>query len=117
MSEARADVRVPRLAVPEDGGLMVHVHGTLTVAIFRVDDQYYAIDNRCPHKGGPFGEGALTGPVVRCPWHGFRVDVRTGRCPHNPTLRVQTFPVVQEGDMLRVVTTAPGNSAQPLMER
>ena len=73
------------------------------IAIFRTaDDEVFALDDRCPHKGGPLGEGTVDGAVVTCPWHGFTVDVRTGRCPRNPALRVPTFPLAREGDLLCV---------------
>jgi nitrite reductase/ring-hydroxylating ferredoxin subunit len=50
------------------------------VAVFNVGGEFYAIDNSCPHRGGPLGEGELEDCIVTCPWHEFRFDVRTGKC-------------------------------------
>jgi nitrite reductase/ring-hydroxylating ferredoxin subunit len=102
----RRDVRVAVAAVPDGGAVIVPVDERLTLAIFRVGEAFYALDNACPHRGGPLGEGAVTGTVVTCPWHGFTVDLRTGRCPRSPWLRVRTFTVAREDDTLRVVVPA-----------
>lgn len=77
--------------------------GPHTVAIFNVEGRYVALDNRCPHRGGPLGEGDLDGAIVTCPWHKFTVDVRTGRSPRVPGLRVQTFAVEDHGDDIWIV--------------
>ena len=55
------------------------------VALFNVDGEILALDNTCPHAGGPLGEGTLDGEVVECPWHGWEFNVRTGQCIENPT--------------------------------
>lgn len=54
------------------------------VALFNVDGEVFALDNTCPHAGGPLGEGTLEGEVVSCPWHHWKFNVRTGRCLKNP---------------------------------
>jgi nitrite reductase (NADH) small subunit/3-phenylpropionate/trans-cinnamate dioxygenase ferredoxin subunit len=90
-------------AVPNGGAIVVPVGGALTVAIFRVGEAFYALDNACPHRGGPLGQGSVEGMVVTCPWHGFTVDLRTGCCPRNPLLRVRIFVVSREGETVRVV--------------
>jgi nitrite reductase/ring-hydroxylating ferredoxin subunit len=98
-----SDVVVPLASVPDDRGLVVRVHERLRLAIFRVGDAVYAIDDRCPHQGASLGEGVLAGTVVTCPWHGFMVDVTTGGCPNHALLRVRTYTVEREGDMVRVI--------------
>jgi nitrite reductase/ring-hydroxylating ferredoxin subunit len=97
-------------AVPHGGAAIVTVDDDLAVAVFRVGEVFYAIDNRCPHKGGPLGGGTLDGALVTCPWHRFVVDVRTGRNPSVPGLRVRTFAVERDGDDLRIALgeAAPG---------
>jgi nitrite reductase (NADH) small subunit len=54
------------------------------IALFNVGGTVYALDNMCPHRGGPLGEGDLQGFVVFCPLHAWQFDVRTGQCPTNP---------------------------------
>ena len=78
-------------------GLVVEAEGR-SVALFNVDGTYYAIDNSCPHRGGPLGEGDLDGRVVSCPWHAWRWDVSTGASVNNPAVRVACFPVRVQGD-------------------
>ena len=48
------------------------------VVLVALPDGVFAIDGRCPHRGGPMAEGKLDGCLLRCPWHGFKYDVRTG---------------------------------------
>ncbi|RMH36093.1 MAG: non-heme iron oxygenase ferredoxin subunit [Nitrospirae bacterium] len=55
------------------------------IALFNVKGEVFALDNTCPHAGGPLGEGCLTGDLVACPWHGWKFNVRTGACLKNPS--------------------------------
>jgi nitrite reductase (NADH) small subunit len=48
------------------------------LALFNVDGTFHAIDNECPHRGGPLGEGELEGCILTCPWHAWQFDVSTG---------------------------------------
>ena len=72
------------------------------VALFNVDGTFYALDNTCPHAGGPLGEGRLEGDLVVCPWHGWRYHVKTGLRPENPDFAVACFPVQVVGDDIRI---------------
>jgi len=52
--------------------------GRVGIAVFNVDGEFHAIDNRCTHVGGTLGNGRLAGTVVTCPLHGAKFDVATG---------------------------------------
>lgn len=81
-------------------GTTVHVNDK-EIALFNVSGTFYAIDNTCLHRGGPLGEGALEDNVVTCPWHGWQYDVTTGCNAHNPSVKVNCYPVkVEDGDIL-----------------
>jgi 3-phenylpropionate/trans-cinnamate dioxygenase ferredoxin subunit len=67
-----------RSEIPPGGKKLVEVDGR-PIAVFNVGGTYYAIDDVCTHDGGPLAEGSLEGPEIRCPRHGARFDVRTGR--------------------------------------
>jgi len=82
-------------------GRVVDVAGR-EIAVFNVDGRYYAIDNACPHRGGPLGEGDLDGAVVACPWHAWRWDVTTGANTNNPALKVACYAVTPEAGGLYV---------------
>ena len=66
------------------------------IAVFNVDGRYYAIDNLCPHRGGPLAEGDLEGAVIACPWHAWRWDVTTGANTNNPAVKLACFRVSEE---------------------
>jgi len=63
----------------------VHAQG-VTLALVRFNGQYAAMENKCPHQGGPLGEGSIERGEgdqcwLRCPWHGWDFDPLTGRPP------------------------------------
>ena len=55
------------------------MHRTLCITHF--NGAYGALDNRCPHQGGPLGEGSIENGLLRCPWHGWDYDPLTGKAP------------------------------------
>jgi nitrite reductase/ring-hydroxylating ferredoxin subunit len=78
------------------------VAGERELALFNVAGTFYAIDNVCPHRGGPMGEALLEGHEAICPWHGWRFNVTTGFSPVVKTAKVDTFEVVVEGNDIKV---------------
>jgi nitrite reductase/ring-hydroxylating ferredoxin subunit len=52
-----------------------------TLCMTRHGGQFGALDNRCPHQGGPLGEGSIENGLLRCPWHGWDYDPITGQAP------------------------------------
>ncbi len=81
--------------VPAGTGRVVEAGGRV-LALFNVDGTFHALDNACPHRGGPLGEGDLDGPVVTCPWHAWRWDVTTGANANNPAVTVARLAVSVE---------------------
>lgn len=83
MSDAAGDASWHRVADADelaDGMLKrVAVAGHVLV-LMRVGDRYGALDNRCPHMGGPLAEGSLENGVLVCPWHGREYDPLSGQC-------------------------------------
>lgn len=73
------------------------------IAIFRVGDDYFAMDDACSHDGGPLAEGFIEGEEIECPRHGARFSVRTGEALCLPaTGAVNTYAVRIEGDEIQV---------------
>ncbi len=70
----------------QPGERMVVEVGRRWVAVFNVDGQYYAIEDRCTHDDGPLAEGELYGCEIECPRHGARFDIRTGQVTAPPAL-------------------------------
>ncbi len=68
------------------------------VAIFRThDDEVFALDDRCPHKGGALSEGLVHGHAVTCPLHGLVISLEDGRARGPDEGRVATHAVKVEG--------------------
>ena len=79
------------------------------VAVANVEGSWHAIDGLCPHQGGPLGTGALCGPTLTCPWHGWQFDVTTGRHLLSVTMRQTVHDVREEGGRLLVRLAAEAN--------
>ena len=67
--------------------------GGLEIAVFNYKNEYFAILNKCPHKGGPLGEGRVQEGIVICPNHEWRIELKTGNSMQNPEMKVKIFPV------------------------
>ncbi|QCC47956.1 thiamine pyrophosphate-binding protein [Halobellus limi] len=76
--------------------------GGETVAVTRYDGEYAALENDCPHQGGPLGEGSIEAGCLRCPWHGWDFDPLTGETPGPHDDRVGTYPVEEREDGIYV---------------
>jgi pyruvate oxidase len=77
-----------------------------SLALTRHHGTYGALDNRCPHQGGPLGEGTIEGEVLRCPWHGYDYDPTTGQPPPGFTDAPACFAVEERDDGVYVALPA-----------
>jgi nitrite reductase (NADH) small subunit len=83
--------------IPQQGARLVKTAAGC-VAIFRTaDDQVFAIDDTCPHKGGPLSEGIVHGTHVTCPLHNWVFDLNTGLAQGADEGSVKTHAVQVEG--------------------
>ena len=80
---------------------VVYLRG-IEIALFNIDGDFYAVDNLCPHEGGPLVAGTIRERVLTCPWHRWQFDLRTGCSPMNPAIFVQTYPVQIEGEQIKI---------------
>ena len=85
--------------------------GDVAIAVFNVSGQFFAIEDRCPHKGASLGKGTLVDGVVTCPAHNFKIDVRTGRNPKVPALKVACHRVIVEEGIVKVLALPGGCGA------
>ncbi len=101
MSEPLAnDLRWEKVLEPDElaeGRVKPVTCHRLTVCMTRHKGEYAALDNRCPHQGGPLGEGSIENGLLRCPWHGWDFDPLSGKPPGYDD-GVETFPVEVRGD-------------------
>jgi nitrite reductase (NADH) small subunit len=86
------------------GGKMVIVSGR-HVALFRLGDQFFALDNMCLHRGGPLCEGPIANEIVTCPWHGWSYEIRTGTMTQDPRVGVSKHDVQISGEEVAVRLT------------
>ena len=90
--------KVSRISDIDEGKSIVADASGQQVAIFKTKGGIiYAIDNVCPHRGGPLGEGHLDGEEVTCPWHAWTFNIKTGECGTAPGVKQKCFPVKIEG--------------------
>ncbi|MEZ4637886.1 MAG: Rieske (2Fe-2S) protein [Caldilineaceae bacterium] len=87
------------------------------IGVFNLDGVYYALLNYCPHRGGPLCHGRVRplvtaesvtqveygreGEILKCPWHQWEFDIKTGRALFDERLRVKSYRVEAEaGDVV-----------------
>lgn len=95
MSEARFHPAADVSSLAPGQGRTVEIQGR-RFALWNVDGQLHAIDDACPHRGGPLGAGVLQDGRVHCPLHGWAFDPATGECFSNPARPVACHPTKVE---------------------
>jgi nitrite reductase (NADH) small subunit len=88
-------------AIPRQGARLVKTAAGC-VAVFRTtDDRVFALDDRCPHKGGPLSQGIVHDGRVTCPLHNWVIDLESGRAQGADVGATRTFAVrVEDGRLL-----------------
>jgi len=82
------------------------------IAVFRTaDDQVFAIEDRCPHKGGPLSQGIVHGTSVTCPLHSWVISLETGKALGADEGGVRTIPVRVDGEQLFIDLNAATSRA------
>ena len=87
--------------LPQGSQRIIMLNDGRTLALFHLSrpgtpggaDGFYALDNRCVHRGGAIGAGVVTDGTVTCPWHGWIFSITDGRCVDNPAACLKTYPV------------------------
>ena len=79
MKEAKMWIRVAHCRdIPLREGRAITV-GNREIAVFNLGDRFLALENRCPHKGGPLADGIVTGATVVCPLHAWKLSLESGK--------------------------------------
>jgi len=87
-SRHRESISIKASELWDDALNVVQLDDVFMVGICRIDNEYIAYDLVCPHHGANLGEGSYDGRNfhIRCPWHGYTFDLRTGNCIRNPNV-------------------------------
>jgi 3-phenylpropionate/trans-cinnamate dioxygenase ferredoxin subunit len=117
------ELRVPLAEAPAPGEVRLLAVGGRELGLYQVAGQYYAVANRCPHRGAPLCssgrvvrgieleqdvpvQGATPG-LLRCPWHKWDFELTTGRCVVHSRLRIRRYRVRHEHDELVITLRHP----------
>jgi nitrite reductase (NADH) small subunit len=73
------------------------IHG-LTLCVATIEGRPLALDNVCPHRGGPLAEGTIEGGKVVCPWHQWEFDLATGVASTSAEVKALTYALRIEGE-------------------
>ncbi|MEV4266271.1 thiamine pyrophosphate-binding protein [Kribbella sp. NPDC049584] len=99
--------RVDQDDVPADGRVRSVVVDGRSVALARCGARLGALENKCPHQGGPLGEGSIEKGLLRCPWHGYDYDPITGQPPEGFSDGVPSYLVDERPDGVYVQLPDP----------
>ncbi|MDQ6665830.1 MAG: nitrite reductase small subunit NirD [Acidobacteriota bacterium] len=95
--------------IPLREGRSVALDG-VEIAIFNLGDRFLAIDNACPHRGGPLCDSIVSGSTVICPLHGWRISLETGAVlKPDACERVVCYPVRVEDGVVMVEVPPASN--------
>ena len=86
------------LELPPPGEAREAVCAGRVICIANSNGEIAAMDNVCPHRGGPLGQGIIEDGKLICPWHAWAFDVKTGVAVHSPGVKVDVFEVKVAGD-------------------
>ena len=84
-----------------EGRVMTVTAGHKTICLSHFEGKICALNNKCPHQGGPLGEGSIENGLLRCPWHGWDYHPCTGKVPGYDD-GVEVFSVVEREDGIYV---------------
>ena len=105
--------RVADLDELPEGRVKTVVAATHSMALTHIDGEYTAMENRCPHQGGPLGEGSIENGLLRCPWHGWDYHPTTGLPPGGFDDSVETFDLVNGADTVIDYAVAIARQTRP----
>lgn len=95
-------VTVARVDEIPPGTVKTVYSGEDELALANYEGRFYATQHACLHLHGPLGEGHMEGPLLACPWHGWRYDVRNGLNDFDHAIELPTYEVRVEGDEVQV---------------
>ncbi|MBL7685842.1 MAG: Rieske (2Fe-2S) protein [Deltaproteobacteria bacterium] len=90
--------------IPEGSGVFSNLQGH-SIAVFKITGEYFAIQNRCPHRGASLVDGEIKGFVVTCPWHAWQFDIKTGCFLENSQIKLKQYSLEVRHDELWVELT------------
>ncbi|MFQ5639644.1 MAG: CDGSH iron-sulfur domain-containing protein [bacterium] len=93
----------------ETGKIVTANVGSKQIALTHTEKGFFAVNARCPHQGGPLGDGEVCGDHIRCPWHGFKFDLKTGKGVGNDDI-VETVKVRESNGQIEVLARKPKRS-------
>ena len=92
--------------VVEGEGKTVPV-GNKLIAVFRVNERFFAIDDVCPHMGASLSGGYVENGIVTCPWHAWRFRLNDGAWADNPRVKIGCYPVRIDGELIQIQVDQP----------
>ncbi len=87
---------------PAPGKVMEAEVNGVQICLANLDGELAALDNLCPHRQGPLGQGWIEGDAVICPWHSWAFNLKTGLSEYPAHERVAVFPVKIDGEHVLV---------------
>jgi nitrite reductase (NADH) small subunit len=111
------EFRLPLGDAPSEGRVRIVEIDGHRIGLYRVGDAFFALADRCPHRGAPLCAGSVAtavevrdgaivlgtrNAIVRCPWHKWEFDIPTGRALSDERLRVRRYDVQVNGDEIIV---------------
>ncbi|MDF2962634.1 MAG: 2Fe-2S ferredoxin [Paenibacillus sp.] len=104
--------------IQEGQSKIVNIEGR-SIGVYRIGDGYYALHNRCPHEGAQLCKGTVCGTtlpskvyeyefgrkgeLVRCPWHGWEFEIKTGKSVFDEKVRTRSYKVQVDNGKIGII--------------
>ena len=93
-----AKIKVAKVNDVQEGkGKVLFINGK-EIALFKLNGEFFAMDNTCPHQGGSLGDGSVNGDIVTCPLHGWEFNVKTSTCLLLEHIKLDSYKVEVSGE-------------------
>jgi len=90
-----------RYGIGKDSSKFININNK-ELALFNIDNEFFAVDNTCPHQGGSLSEGEIHQEEVTCPLHCWMFNIKSGQCLNIPSIKVKTYKIKVENEKILV---------------
>ncbi len=102
MNEILYSIKIGNIKEFKNCSSKLIIHDGTPIAVFKNGDNFFAIDNRCPHRGASLLNGDINNGVITCPWHGWKFLISSGQALENSNCSVKKFSIYVENDIINL---------------
>ena len=79
------------------------IQNNIPIAIYKLNNNFFVLDNRCPHRGASLGDGKLNDSIIECPLHNWKFNIETGECILNSKIQIKSYKFEILDDKIKIM--------------